>query len=105
MTHGASSLLPPTTLAEGSDGTAAEVAEIRMDPDSDVVLRFVSGNYSGPFLPGYEAPDAESAAAEPDVHFGVRRVDHIGLSAKNERRVINHIERTTGVAPASIVAS
>lgn len=95
--HGATAVLPPTELpAEDSSGEAV-IAEIRLDPESDVVLRFVSGTYSGPFLPGYQPPDpALGEHPLPVQTFGIRRVDHIGLSARDERRVIEHLENTTG---------
>lgn len=103
MAHGAISVLPPTTVQDTPSGTAAVVAEIRVDPDGDHVLRLVSGDFAGPFLPGFQAPEADAEAARPAgpaAALGVRRVDHIGLSASNERRVIDYLSRTTGAPPA-----
>ena len=100
--RGAVSVLPPTLRSDKAAGTEAVMAEIRLDPGSDIVLRFVSGNYTGPFLPGFHAPDA--ALGEPTVPslaFGVRRVDHIGLSTQDEQRVIQHMQHTTGMLSPS----
>lgn len=51
---------------------AAQVmSEVVMYPGGDVVLRFVSGAFQGPFLPGYEPTPG------PDLSYGIRRIDHV----------------------------
>ncbi len=46
------------------------VAEVQLY--GDVVLRFVSGEFDGPYLPGYKRVDVER-----NVGYGLRRMDHI----------------------------
>lgn len=64
---GAVAVTPPCEQRDGH-GTLV-VSEVRLY--GDVVLRFMSGDYAGPFMPGYEAEPAPRGRS-----YGLRRVDH-----------------------------
>ena len=53
--HGGISVLEPKVLKDAKTGKQTVIAEIKLY--GDVVMRFVSGNFDGPFLPGYESVD------------------------------------------------
>lgn len=67
--HGGVGVQAPTVLADAASGASPTVAEVSLY--GDVVFRYVSGDYAGPFLPGYApVPDAVP------VSYGLRRLDH-----------------------------
>ena len=78
--RGAAAVLFPVTLTDAATGTSLVVAEILLYPGGDVVLRFISGAFEGPFLPGYVRTDA---AVLPPAGFGLRRVDHINIASEH----------------------
>jgi 4-hydroxyphenylpyruvate dioxygenase len=59
----------PVTRSDPASGTSLTWAEIKLY--GDCVLRFVSGDFQGPYLPGYE-PVTDS----PQPSFGLQRLDH-----------------------------
>lgn len=69
--NGAQGVTPPQLLVDDSTGKHTVVSEVVMYKGGDVVLRFVSGDYEGAYLPGYEpCPEAHQ------VTYGLERVDH-----------------------------
>jgi len=67
------------SVTDGNDGEVRDVkselktmtvAEVQLY--GDVVLRFVSGEFDGPYMPGYKAVEVER-----NVGYGLRRIDHI----------------------------
>jgi 4-hydroxyphenylpyruvate dioxygenase len=81
---------PPTVLsAGGQGGGSTTVAEVILY--GDVVLRFVSGDFNGPFLPGYEP-----VAGAPVVSYGVRRLDHAVGNVPKLLPAIDYICSATG---------
>ncbi|KAI3436403.1 hypothetical protein D9Q98_005820 [Chlorella vulgaris] len=67
--RGGDPVSPPWTRTDATSGTSCTCAEIRLY--GDCVLRFVSGGFQGPFLPGYQPiPDS------PQVSYGLQRLDH-----------------------------
>eukprot|EP00882_Tetradesmus_deserticola_P000513 GHRQ01000565.1.p1 GENE.GHRQ01000565.1~~GHRQ01000565.1.p1 ORF type:complete len:514 (+),score=218.98 GHRQ01000565.1:154-1542(+) len=85
VANGAQGVRPPTKLEDGSGGSAV-VSEVLLY--GDVVLRYISGKWEGPFLPGYAAtPD------EPKVSYGLHRLDH---AVGNVPRLIEHLEHVMG---------
>lgn len=67
--HGAEPKQSPVRLLDAATNTSLTVAEVKLY--GDVVLRFVSGDFTGPYLPGYErVMDA------PTVCYGLQRLDH-----------------------------
>ncbi|KAG1663692.1 hypothetical protein FOA52_013260 [Chlamydomonas sp. UWO 241] len=68
-------------------GTAT-VAEVLMY--GDVVMRFISGDYTGPFLPNYEVVDA------PKITYGIVRLDHAVGNVPCLADTVNYITGFTG---------
>ncbi|KAI8475492.1 MAG: 4-hydroxyphenylpyruvate dioxygenase [Monoraphidium minutum] len=70
-TNGGVGVVPPTPLPDcaGGAGGCAVVSEVKLY--GDVVLRFVSGDYKGAYLPGF-TPTPEA----PRLCYGLRRLDH-----------------------------
>ena len=97
MARGAVPVLPPVTLSDAATGTSLVVAEIMLYPGGDVALRFISGTFEGPFLPGYAQTDA---AALPPAGFGLRRVDHINIASEHIGADMAYI---TGILGARMV--
>lgn len=60
---------PPVTLSDEATGTRLVFSEIKLY--GDCVLRFVSGDYEGAYLPGYAA-----VTDAPCVSYGLQRLDH-----------------------------
>ncbi|PRW55993.1 4-hydroxyphenylpyruvate dioxygenase [Chlorella sorokiniana] len=67
--NGGIGVRPPATLKDEATGQTSTYAEVKLY--GDCVLRFVSGDYEGPFLPGWQA--VEDA---PHVSYGLERLDH-----------------------------
>lgn len=58
--NGATAVLPPLTLSDdaaggGSGGSSSSQVVAEVELYGDVVMRFVSGSFSGPFLAGWDA--------------------------------------------------
>ncbi|KDD74142.1 hypothetical protein H632_c1538p1, partial [Helicosporidium sp. ATCC 50920] len=67
--NGAVAMQSPVVLEDASGAGKLTVSEVKLY--GDVALRFVSGDYHGVYMPGYEAtPEA------PVQNFGLQRVDH-----------------------------
>ncbi|PSC69061.1 4-hydroxyphenylpyruvate dioxygenase [Micractinium conductrix] len=60
---------PPVTCADAATGTSLTFSEIKLY--GDCVLRFVSGDYEGAYIPGYTV-----VADAPQVSYGLQRIDH-----------------------------
>ena len=69
VSKGAVSVLPPTRLVDVESGKFLVIAEVALY--GDVVLRYVSGDFEGAYLPGY-TPVTDS----PQVCYGLTRLDH-----------------------------
>ncbi|KAL4441075.1 hypothetical protein ABPG77_010506 [Micractinium sp. CCAP 211/92] len=67
--NGAIPVRPPATLRDDVTGTSLVFAEIKLY--GNCVLRFVSGDFEGAYLPGYQA-----ISDAPQVSYGLRRLDH-----------------------------
>ena len=86
-------MLPPVTLTDAATGTSLVVAEILAYPGGDAVMRFVSGTFEGPFVPGYARTDA---AAPPPAGFGLRRVDHINIASEHLSADVDYVMNALG---------
>jgi 4-hydroxyphenylpyruvate dioxygenase len=67
------------------------MSEILAYEGGDVVLRFVSGDFDGPFLPNYEA------LAGPDTSYGIQRIDHIVANVPQLLPAVNYLMQATGL--------
>lgn len=66
--NGAIPVTPPTTLVDKATGQVMVISEIKYA--DDLVVRWVSGDYTGPVIPNYELVNT------PDINFGLDRLDH-----------------------------
>jgi 4-hydroxyphenylpyruvate dioxygenase len=79
-------VLEPIELGKAGEQVVSEVKLY-----GDVVLRYVSGSYKGPFLAGYEdMPDA------PKLSYGIQRLDHAVGNVHNLLEAVSYIIRFTG---------
>ena len=86
---GARPVQPPTRLADAAGGGALTVAEVELY--GDVVLRLVSGDFSGPYLPGYERVVGAPAAC-----YGLRRLDHAVGNVPELLKAVDYLAAATG---------
>ena len=77
---------PLTLTAE--NGSALTIAEVQLY--GDVVLRYVSGAFEGPFLPGYETVNGDT------VDYGLERFDHAVGNVPDLITVRDYIMKCTG---------
>jgi len=77
IANGGIGVLPPSTLcaegdndddSEGGSSCSAVVSEVLLYPGGDAVLRFVSGDFNGPHLPGYVSCLPRAAPKKADPH-------------------------------------
>ncbi|OQR87858.1 4-hydroxyphenylpyruvate dioxygenase [Achlya hypogyna] len=68
LKNGAEGVCPPKTSKDAATGEVMVISEVKLY--GDVVLRYVSGNYKGRYMPGYENVDG------PDLSIGIDRLDH-----------------------------
>ena len=89
--NGAVSMLPPATLRSAAEADAAPAVVSEVKAYGDVALRFVSGAFAGPFLPGFEA------IHEPAAHsYGLQRLDHCVGNAPELFDVTDYLMKVTG---------
>ncbi|KAK9817847.1 hypothetical protein WJX72_003032 [[Myrmecia] bisecta] len=86
--NGAIGVLPPTTLEDAESGTPQVVAEVQLY--GDVVLRFVSGSFQGPFIANYAKVDS------PPLCYGLDRLDHAVGNVPRLLEAVEYIARATG---------
>ncbi|PNW79051.1 hypothetical protein CHLRE_09g399030v5 [Chlamydomonas reinhardtii] len=86
VAHGAKGVLPPVELRDEASGTSQVISEVLLY--GEVVLRYVSGSFQGPFLAGY-TPVTDSAVTS----FGLQRLDH---AVGNTHDLIKAVEYITG---------
>ena len=88
VAHGGVGVLEPTVLHDTKTGTSLTISEVKAY--GDVVFRWVSGDYEGPFLPGYMAVD------KPPISYGLTRVDHIVGNVPSLFEVTDYLMEMTG---------
>ena len=62
VANGAEGILRPTLIVDRCTQKSIVISEIKLF--GDTVLRWISGDYEGPFLPNYELVDT------PDINYG-----------------------------------
>eukprot|EP00775_Hariotina_reticulata_P005049 gene5049-5290_t len=87
VANGAKGVRAPTTLQD-STGQAV-VSEVALY--GDVVLRFISGSWQTPYLPGYAA-----TPEQPQISYGLQRLDHAVGNVPKLVEVLEHIIGFTG---------
>jgi 4-hydroxyphenylpyruvate dioxygenase len=88
VSNGGVPLLAPQTLVDNATGETCVVAEVKMF--DDVVMRFMSGNYSGAFLPKYESTPS------PDICYGLTKIDHAVSNVPNMFAAVEYLTGCTG---------
>jgi len=68
VANGGVPVLPPVTLTDKATGGTSTISEVKLY--GDVVLRYISGEFKGPYLPNYEAVEG------PRISYGLERLDH-----------------------------
>lgn len=86
VTNGAIGVMPPQEVTDVATGTSQVISEIKHS--DDVVLRFVSGNFAGPFIPNYAPVNNYT------INYGLTRIDHI---VTNVPDLFDQVEYTTKV--------
>eukprot|EP00889_Picochlorum_renovo_P000040 jgi/Picre1/27070/NNA_000040.t1 len=86
--HGAVPVQSPVKMT-GEDGSATVIAEVTLY--GNVVLRYISGDYTGAFLPGYEA-----VTDVPTVDYGLERIDHAVGNVPELLPTVDYIMGFTG---------
>jgi len=88
VANGGVGVLQPTTLVDQASGKELVVAEIKSV--DDVVFRWISGSFEGPFLPNC------TPVLSPDINFGLDRVDHIVTNVPDLFKVVDYVMGVTG---------
>ncbi|EFJ46247.1 4-hydroxyphenylpyruvate dioxygenase [Volvox carteri f. nagariensis] len=89
VADGGKGVLAPQELTDEATGTTQTVAEVLLY--GDVVLRYVSGSFTGPFLAGYTPlPDS------PAISYGLQRVDHAVGNTHELLKAVEYVMGFTG---------
>jgi 4-hydroxyphenylpyruvate dioxygenase len=86
--NGGVPVLAPQTLTDAKTGEVCVMAEVKMF--DDVVMRFMSGNFSGPFIPKYEP------VASPEICYGLQKIDHAVSNVPNLFAAVDYLAGLTG---------
>lgn len=86
--HGAIGVMEAKDVKDKTSGQTLTIAEVKLY--GDVVLRFLSGDYTGVALANYEAIDG------PDVSIGIERIDHCVGNVPNLLEAVDYICDFTG---------
>lgn len=89
VSKGALPVQPPTRLVDEGSGKFLVIAEVVLY--GDVVLRYVSGDFDGSYLPGY-TPVTDS----PQVCYGLTRLDHAVGNVPELIPAVEYITKFTG---------
>lgn len=88
VANGAVSVLPPCEIQDSISGTVQTISEVKLY--GDVVLRYVSGNFKGPFLAKYEPVEG------PRLTYGLQRLDHAVGNVHNLVEALEYIMNFSG---------
>lgn len=88
VANGGISVLPPLEIADSATDTTQTISEVKLY--GDVVIRYVSGSFKGPFLAGYQAVQA------PLLSYGLQRLDHAVGNTHNLVEAVEYIMNFTG---------
>lgn len=88
VASGAVNVLKPCMLENGDSQQSTVVSEVKAY--GDVVFRYISGSFKGPFLPGYEAVQG------PLHTLGLQRLDHCVGNAPHLFDVTDYLMKITG---------
>ncbi|OQR87843.1 4-hydroxyphenylpyruvate dioxygenase [Achlya hypogyna] len=86
--NGAVGVCSPKTSKDATTGEVMVISEVKLY--GDVVLRYVSGNYKGRYMPGYENVEG------PEVSIGIERLDHAVGNVPNLVEAVQYVCDFTG---------
>ncbi|CAI5708689.1 unnamed protein product [Hyaloperonospora brassicae] len=86
--HGGRGVLEPHTLTDNKSGATTTVSEVELY--GDVVIRWVSGDLSGAFVPGYDTCGC------PDNGIGIQRLDHCVGNVPQLLEAVKYVAGFTG---------
>ncbi|CAH0482329.1 unnamed protein product [Peronospora belbahrii] len=89
--NGGIGVLEPTILLDQESGQSTVLSEVKLY--GDVVIRWISGDFTGPFVPGYEVCES------PDISIGIQRLDHCVGNVPNLLEAVKYITGFTGFHP------
>lgn len=89
VASGGEGIVPPFTAVDATSGKTLVISEVKSV--DDVVLRWVSGDFDGPFLPNVTAVDT------PDITYGITRLDHAVTNVPNLFDAVDHVMGFTGM--------
>lgn len=87
--NGGIPVLEPTTLTDAATGASQVISEVKLY--GDVVLRYVSGPFPGPFLAGWQ-PVTDA----PRISYGLTRLDHAVGNVHELLPAVDYIMGLTG---------
>lgn len=88
VANGGVGVLKPYTMKDEATGATQVISEVLLY--GDVVLRYVSGDFKGPFNPLYEAVDV------PPLCYGLQRLDHAVGNVPELIKAVHYIMSFTG---------
>lgn len=88
VANGGIGVCAPVELVDRHTGEVCVISEIKLV--GDTVLRWISGNFSGPFIPNYEP------VKNPPVTYGLTRIDHIVCNVPKLFEAVDYIMGATG---------
>jgi 4-hydroxyphenylpyruvate dioxygenase len=89
VASGAEGVVPPHTAVDEATGETLVMSEVKTV--DDVVYRYVSGGFNGPFLPNMTVVDT------PDLNFGITRLDHAVTNVPNLFAAVDHVMGFSGM--------
>lgn len=88
VSRGAIPVTPPVELRDEETGKMQVFSEVRLY--GDVVLRYISGDFAGPYLAQYMPVDS------PELFYGINRLDHAVGNVENLLETVNYVMDFTG---------
>lgn len=95
MANGARGVTSPTETQDELSDTKSCFAEVELY--GEVVLRYISGDYTGPMMPQYVPVDVQTSQS-----FGINRLDHCVGNVPNLLETVNYICDFTGMQYVSL---
>lgn len=89
VANGAEGVTPPFTSVDSVSGKTLVLSEVKSV--DDVVYRWVSGDFTGPFLPNCTPVDT------PDINYGITRLDHCVTNVPKLFDAVDHIMGFSGM--------
>lgn len=88
VANGAKPVLAPLTMTDNASGKTQIISEVLLY--GDVVLRYVSGDFEGPYLANYEPLEGRQ------VCYGIQRLDHAVGNVPTLLEAVEYIVHFTG---------